>query len=68
MGFSGVVAHKAGLCDVVLARPGLFCGLCDVWSGHVVLSRRAMSAAVVVHSPQTFVFLVRTSGLAQLCV
>ena len=57
----GVVAHKAGLCDMVCFRRGHFRGLRDVWTGPVGLSRRAMSAAV--HSPQKFVSLVRTSRL-----
>ena len=31
--FFGVVAHKAGLCDMVSARRGHFRGLRGVWSG-----------------------------------
>ena len=65
--FFGVVAHKAGLCDVVRAWRGRFRGLRNVWSGPVRLSRRPMSAAFAIHSPQKFVPLVRTSALAQLC-
>ena len=64
MGFSSIVAYKAGLYDVVCIRRvvSVDCAM----SGPVVFSRRAMSAAVVVHSLQKFVLLVRTSGLALL--
>ena len=37
VGFSSVVAHKAGLCDVVHARPFWWIAQCSDLSGHVVL-------------------------------